>query len=146
MDIKAGLGYEATFTVTGEKEQVGIYICGDGNKSGTCRNKKKETFQAITTQLADRKPEAKAPDFVYYFQYLMLDGSELEAISGNKFKNEHFGKVEDYLKQKGVDRKHIKEVQATQQAIQSVPLRLAKNTVFIRLPHNDPRCMNEENL
>ena len=134
---------------------MGIFLCKDTAAEGRCNSENKEVVD-INRMIADSSKGMKedkkyrAPDRVYYFQYLYLEETaKLRAFQNPEVPDITFEAVNEHLKNARSEQKLAEQQQALgrakkfQQTLRSLPLEQGKGFARIVLPaldHDTKHC------
>lgn len=145
---------ESDFTVelkapaVAEPTLMGIFICKDTSKSGSCRNKKLIPFEDIYKKYApEAKPEnlnpkKDIPDKIYFFNHLVVSPDSIEAMD-SVYDAAEQARVAGLLEQhpsKG-DTALLERLGSLHKTLASVPLAGQDGALTATLPLSDfPNC------
>ena len=143
-------GYDLTLTVprSSHKEILGLYICKDSKKEGSCRNKELRTIPAILNQYDSIQgvlsPEFVATDKIYFFKPLIFEASGLRYPSA-AMSSQRYAQLEQFINREfGLNegsKNAITKIIEIGNTLQSRPLQMADQKLVIRLPGYAPtRC------
>lgn len=127
---------------------MGLFICKDVAKSGSCRNKKvipiEDTMNKYAPDSHPEKldPKKDIPDKIYFFNHVVVTSDSIETMD-TVYDSREQSRVADLIKQhpaKG-DQELLERIGSLQKNFASVPLSQQNGTVTAVLPLSDfPNC------
>jgi hypothetical protein len=140
-------GYTTEFTLPsgGKPMLLGLFVCKDSDKQGSCSGKK---FQPINEVISNyevgvkHSDDYRATDKIYYFKFLVFDGANIY-YPARGMTVESYEELDKMLAVQGMDsssrKDAIKRVQELNQTLGSVALGLRDgNTLEVVLPRYVP--------
>lgn len=150
-DLAAG-SYTAALKVpkVSQPTLMGLYICRDAKKSGSCREKPivspGDLIKRYSSEATAEKKEGgiAVDDKIYYFNHVIV---QPDAISSSEsvFDSAEFSRIQEIAKQESPQdfEKKLQKVYETQRTLSSVPLKQVDGALSITLPISDfGNCSN----
>lgn len=139
-------GFERSFSIPFVEKpvQMGMYLCKDSGNTGSCGGKPATDVNRVFTEYAQKgmnNPEYRAPDRVYFFQYMLFEGDgSVSTFRNHDVVTPQFEKLSQYVGelpgggkadeiQPAIDR-----ARDLSQDIRSVELGTAQSALEIELP------------
>jgi len=123
-------------------ESLGLFICRDTNRSGSCQSKEIMSQDEISRQLAANRQASSKKDYVYYFQNVLLSNGKLQIYRSANAEISMAPGLQDFLEStynlKEVDFQRATQLNST---IRSVPAMIIDKRILLTLPYNDPSCV-----
>lgn len=143
-------GYDLTLSVprATHNEILGLYICKDSKKEGSCRNKELRTIPAILNQYDSIQgvlsPDFVATDKIYFFKPLVFESSGVRYPSA-AMSSQRYAQLEQFINHEfGLNegsKNAIEKIIEIGNTLQSRPLQMVDQKLVIRLPGYAPtRC------
>jgi hypothetical protein len=153
-DLFRNTGRVFSFDVDSGARAVGLYLCKDDAGVGRCSTKRKEDINKPLQFYATHQdhPGYKAPDRLYYFQPLFLDGGTVKTLESSDVRKDQLGALTAFIEHasKGAadSRKIADSAAEVMNTIHSEPLVYqpgsaapgSYGTLAIELPYRDPTC------
>jgi hypothetical protein len=136
-------GVNTSFTIPKPKEATayGLYICSDSRKENSCQQKTMQSHAKLSEQLAENPAKAKTDDRIFFFQNLVIDGRSIEAYRTDDFSQEFQRSISNHLVRKGLSASEVQAAWKANSTLKSAPVDIRKDRIVLRLPYNDPRCI-----
>jgi hypothetical protein len=95
----------------------------------------------LSEQLAENPEKARSEDRVFFFQNLVVDGRTVEAYRTDDLSNEFQRTITGHLTKKGLSASEVQKAIKTNLTLKSAPADIHKDRIVLKLPYNDPRCV-----
>lgn len=138
-------GIEHTFKLKpSSSHSYGLYICLDGGKGTSCKDKPLKTHSAISAEVANAKDTAKT-DYIFYYQHVIFDKNSLEVYKSEDASDDFKKSIASYLKeQKDIDSAEFQAAWNVSKITGSSSADVQGERLQLSLPYNDPRCMGSQ--
>jgi hypothetical protein len=147
-DLEKGFDVILTVPRSAHKEILGLYICKDSNKEGSCRNKEIRTIPAVLNQYDSMQgvltPDFVATDKIYFFKPIFFEGSGMRYPSA-AMSSQRYAQLEQFINSEfGLNegsKNAVTQIIEIGNTLQSRPLQMVDKKLIVRLPGYAPtRC------
>lgn len=145
-------GFRFSFKLPSLKkgQQAGIFVCKDSSATGRCNTESREVIDlnralAENREKGEKDKNFKAPDRIYYFQYLYLtENNKVASFMNPEVPDITFDAVNERLKKSDLSAKELEDQQHAlgrakrlQQTLRSLPLEQGQGFARIVMPQMD---------
>ncbi len=139
-------GIDRSFSVSAQtgSASLGLFICRDSRKTGSCFSKEVISHEDITKELNKKSTSAVAAtkDYMFYFQNVLVSNGKLQIYRNANADLSLAPGLQNFLESSyKLKEEEFRTASKINSTIRSVPAMIINKKILLTLPYNDPNCV-----